>query len=64
MWFGVIRSAGIVDHSQHRRILANHYNYMLQTPGEHPVFQDDNAPVHMSRFLQIWLHKYEEEHLT
>ncbi|GFS98444.1 transposable element Tcb2 transposase [Trichonephila clavipes] len=41
---------------------------MLQTlfPGERPVFQDDNAPVHTSRSVQTWLHEHDDEvkHLT
>ncbi|GFX86701.1 retrovirus-related Pol polyprotein from transposon 412 [Trichonephila clavipes] len=41
---------------------------MLQTlfPGERPMFQDDNAPVHTSRCVQTWLHEHdhEVEHLT
>ncbi|GFV76641.1 uncharacterized protein TNCV_4728611 [Trichonephila clavipes] len=41
---------------------------MLQTlfPGERPVFQDDNAPVHTSRCVQTWLHEHDDEveHLT
>ncbi|GFY15732.1 DDE_3 domain-containing protein [Trichonephila clavipes] len=33
---------------------------------EHPVFQDDNAPVHTSRCVQTWLHEHDDEveHLT
>ncbi|GFV43793.1 transposable element Tcb2 transposase [Trichonephila clavipes] len=41
---------------------------MLQTlfPGERPVFQDDNAPVHTSLCVQTWLHEHDDEveHLT
>ncbi|GFS64281.1 transposable element Tcb2 transposase [Trichonephila clavipes] len=36
---------------------------MLQTlfPGERPVFQDDNAPVHKSLCVQTWLHEHDDE---
>ncbi|GFX53717.1 transposable element Tcb1 transposase [Trichonephila clavipes] len=54
------------DH--YRSILADHLHPMLQTlfPGERPLFQDDNAPVHTSRCVQTWLHEhdYEVEHLA
>ncbi|GFV18899.1 transposable element Tcb2 transposase [Trichonephila clavipes] len=41
---------------------------MLQTlfPGERPVFQGNNTPVHTTRCVQTWLHEYDDEveHLT
>ncbi|GFW82662.1 transposable element Tcb1 transposase [Trichonephila clavipes] len=39
---------GMISGDHYQSILADHLHPMLQTlfPGEHPVFQDDNAPVH------------------
>ena len=36
---------------------------MLKTvfPGERPLFQDDNAPVHMARWVQTWLDGHNDE---
>lgn len=52
----------------YRSNLADHLHPMLQTlfPGERPLFQDDNAPVHTARCVQTWLdeHNDEVEHLT
>ncbi|GFT94847.1 retrovirus-related Pol polyprotein from transposon 412 [Trichonephila clavipes] len=54
------------DH--YRSILADHLHPMLQSifPGEGPVFQDDNAPIHTSRCVQTWLYEHDDEveHLT
>ena len=57
-----------VTGEHYRSILADHLHPMLQTvfPGERPLFQDDNAPVHTARWVQTWLdeHNDEVEHLT
>ncbi|GFW41463.1 transposable element Tcb1 transposase [Trichonephila clavipes] len=39
---------------------------MILFPGERPVFQYDNSPVHASRCVQTWLHEHDDEveHLT
>lgn len=59
---------GIITGDHYRSILADHLHPMLQTvfPGERPVFQDDNAPIHTSRCVQTWFHDHDDEveHLT
>ena len=64
--FVVLR--GIFTGDNYQSILADHLHPMLQTlfPGERPVFQDDNAPVHTSRCVQTWFHEHDDEveHLT
>ncbi|GFT01886.1 retrovirus-related Pol polyprotein from transposon 412 [Nephila pilipes] len=54
------------DH--YRSIFTDHLHPMLQIlfPGELPVFEDDNAPVHTSRCIQICRHDHDDEveHLT
>ena len=41
---------------------------MLQTvlPGEHPLFHDDNTPVHKVHWIQTWLDEHNDKvkHLT
>ncbi|GFW56022.1 transposable element Tcb2 transposase [Trichonephila clavipes] len=54
---------GMITGDHYRIILGDHLHPMLQTlfPGERPVFQDDNAPVHTSRYVQTWLHEHDDE---
>ncbi|GFW71355.1 hypothetical protein TNCV_537731 [Trichonephila clavipes] len=42
------------------------YTCMNSHSGRTSRFQDDNAPVHKSRCVQIWLHEHDDEveHLT
>ena len=57
-----------VTGEHYRSIFADHLHPMLQTvfPGERPLFQDDNAPLHRACWVQTWLdeHNDEVEHLT
>ncbi|GFX78135.1 transposable element Tcb2 transposase [Trichonephila clavipes] len=59
---------GIITGDHYRSILADHLHPVHQTlfPGERHMFQDDYAPVYMSRCVQIWLHEHDDEvvHLT
>ncbi|GFS78165.1 transposable element Tcb2 transposase [Trichonephila clavipes] len=54
---------GIITGDHYQNILADHLHSLLQTllPGEHPVFQNDNAPVPTSRCVQTWLHEHDDE---
>ncbi|GFX91262.1 transposable element Tcb1 transposase [Trichonephila clavipes] len=54
---------GMITGDPYQSILEDHLHPMLQTlfPGERPVFQDDNAPVHTSRWVQTWLHEHVDE---
>ena len=49
-------------------ILTDHLQPILHTvfPGELPLFQDDNDPVHTARWVQTWLDKHNDqvEHFT
>ena len=57
-----------VTGEHYRSILAGHLDLMLQTvyPGERPLFQEENVPVHTTRWVQTWLDEYKDEmeHLT
>ncbi|GFW86287.1 transposable element Tcb1 transposase [Trichonephila clavipes] len=59
---------GMITGDHYRSILADHLHPMLQTlfPGERPVFQDHNAPVHTSHCVDTCLHEHDDvvEHLT
>ncbi|GFW70809.1 transposable element Tcb1 transposase [Trichonephila clavipes] len=54
---------GMITGDHYRSILADHLHPMFQTifPGEHPVFQDDNAPVHTLRCVQTRSHDHDDE---
>lgn len=58
---------GKIADKHYRSILADHFHPRLKTlfPGERPMFQDDNAPVHMAPCIQTWFdeHSDEVEHL-
>ncbi|GFW69274.1 hypothetical protein TNCV_486231 [Trichonephila clavipes] len=60
------KSPGLIIGYNYRSLLADHLHSILQAmfSGERAAFQDDNAPVHTSRCVQISLHEHNVEHLT
>ncbi|GFU92493.1 DDE_3 domain-containing protein [Trichonephila clavipes] len=60
------RGFGMITGNHYRNILADHLHPMTLFPGERPVFQDDNAPVHTPCCVQTWLQEHDDkvEHLT
>uniref|UniRef100_A0A2L2Y8P5 Transposable element Tcb1 transposase n=1 Tax=Parasteatoda tepidariorum TaxID=114398 RepID=A0A2L2Y8P5_PARTP len=70
-WRGLgplVRLHGRIKSNDYLSVLSDHVHPFVQTvfPGERPIFQDDNAPIHTARCIQTWFeeHDNEVEHLA
>jgi hypothetical protein len=54
---------GRVTAAHYENLLADHVHPMVQTlfPGERPLYQDDNAPIHTARRVQAWFDEHYDD---
>ncbi|GBM10607.1 Transposable element Tcb1 transposase [Araneus ventricosus] len=59
---------GRIKSNHYLSILGDHVHPFVQTvfPGERPLFQDDNAPIHTARCVQEWFEEHDDavDHLA